>query len=132
MLFVGSLANGNDMPLSLSQPNTYQSNWDLSAKYQQDEIIFQDMVKDGGTKNKYNVDGYEMRQPDADAGENYASGKYYEKESTYLLENVNGKFSNGNVTRFFCLDCFLYSAASMKFNQMIFLFRRISSRFVAP
>lgn len=104
------LANSNDMPLN--QPNTYQSNWDLSAKYQQDEIIFQDMIKDGGNKNKYNVDGYEIRQSDADSfvGENYGSEKYYEKDLSYLLENVNsrelqpsirsvtGKFSIGNVS----------------------------------
>lgn len=114
MLLAGSQANTNDMPLRLNQPNAYQSNWDLSTKYQQDEIIFQDMTKDGGTKNKYNVDGYEMRPPDAEAAENnYASGKYYERDLAYLLENVNsrelqpsvrsvnGKFSNGNVTKVF-------------------------------
>lgn len=116
-ILAGILANSNDMPLS--QPNPYQSNWDLSAKYQQDEIIFQDMIKDGGNKNKYNVDSYELRQSDADsfAGDNYGPGKYYEKDLTYLLENVNsrelqpsvrsvtGKFSIGNViSRFWCHD----------------------------
>lgn len=100
LTLVGSLVNSNDMPLS-------QSNWDLSSKYQTDEIIFQDMIKDGGNKNKYNVDGYEIRQQDADAfaGENYAgAGKYYEKDLTYSLENVNSrKFSIGNVTKVFVL-----------------------------
>lgn len=109
MFLVGSLASSNDM--SLSPPNTYQSNWDMSAKYQQDEIIFQDMLKDGDNKNKYNVDGYETRQHDAHSfgEENYEPGKYFEKDLTYLVENVNsrevqpstrsvnGKFSIGSV-----------------------------------
>lgn len=110
MLLVGSLANSNDM--SLSPPNTYQSNWDLSAKYQQDELIFQDLPKDDGNNiNKYNVDGYESRQHDTDSfvDENYGSGKYFGKDLTYLVENVNnkelppsirpfnGKFSNVNI-----------------------------------
>ncbi|XP_037050937.1 uncharacterized protein LOC119084892 isoform X2 [Bradysia coprophila] len=86
-----SLANSNDMPLS--QSKTYQSNWDLSAKYQPDEIFFQDMMKDGGSKNKYNIDAYEMRSPDADnfAAENYGPGKYYEKDTAYLLDSVNNR-----------------------------------------
>lgn len=113
----GSLANSNDMPIS--QSKTYQSNWDLPAKYQPDEIYFQDMIKDGGNKNKYNIDAYEMRpSPDVDnfAAENYGPGKYYEKDSAYMLDSannrefqpipptfrsLNGKLSVGNVTKVF-------------------------------
>lgn len=81
------------------------------------------MIKDGGSKNKYNVDAYEMQSPDADsfAAENYAPGKYYEKEMAYLLDGVNnrefqplpptfrslnGKLSVGNVTKVFDFNLF--------------------------
>lgn len=140
IILAGILANSNDMPLS--QPNAYQSNWDLSSKYQQDEIIFPDMIKDGGNKNKYNIDGYELRQQsDADsfAGDSYGSGKYYEKDLTYLLENVNGrelqpsirsvtgKVSIGNVTQ----RCFFFGSMARQKLNGFFAFRRISSQFVA-
>lgn len=51
------------------------------------------MQKDGGNKNKYNVDGYETRQHDTHTfGEdNYEPGKYFDKDLTYLVENVNGR-----------------------------------------
>ncbi len=84
------------------------------------------MIKDGGKKNKYNVDVYEMRPSSSDTDNfavdnNYGSGKYYEKDLSYLMDSVNsrelpplsqlpptfrtlnGKFSIGNVTKVFAV-----------------------------
>lgn len=106
ILLTSSLADNNDN-IPFNQPNAYQSNSDLPSKYQQDEIVFQDMTKDGGNENKYNVDGSETQQRDADSFlvDNYGSRKYYDRDSIYALENpdnrgvrsISGKFNFENV-----------------------------------